>query len=121
MRAAGTLKGDMEERLRHDLAPVLLVARVVTARVYPADRRLDGVKKTSTISDAIGRANMPGYDAHFAVVKQTDGAVFDPVRTMHEARVGGLFTELVVFDAGQVLPIAIVEPSEKPAMGALMA
>jgi hypothetical protein len=63
----------------------------LTARVDPADRRLDGATKTNAISDAMGR----GYAA--------------------------LFTELVVSDAGQNLPRAIVEPHDAPLMDVLEA
>jgi hypothetical protein len=119
MKSKGQLLREDEEMMRHALAPVLLVCRVVTGRVYPADRRLEAAARTTTVSDMIGRANMPGYDAHFALVKHGVGAVFNPVSTMHDARDGDLFTELVVFDMGQVLPIAIIEPSIAPSRGTL--
>jgi hypothetical protein len=105
---------EAEERaLRHDLTPVLLIARVATGRVYPANRKLVAKRVTNTISDAVGRANVPGFDAHFALVKHAKGYDFEPVASVW----GGaqVLTELVAFDTAQVLPLAVVEPRDAPA------
>jgi hypothetical protein len=107
------------KRLMFDLSPVLLVAKVVAGRVFPAHKRLEARCATRTISDTVGRANVPGYDAHFALVKHTAGAVFDPVTSADDFDKGEVFTELVTFDVGQVLPIAILRPSVEPSLAAL--
>jgi hypothetical protein len=64
---------------------------------------------------------VPDYDAHFALVGPSLREVRVPVRATHEARVGGLFAELVVSDAEQNLPRAIIEPPGAPSMDALVA
>jgi hypothetical protein len=102
------------KRVKFELSPVLLVAKVVTGRVYPANRWLQARGVTRTSSDAVGRANVPGYDSHFSLVKQGGGDVFEPIQSLEEFDKGVVVTELVAFDAGQVLPVALVRPSVKP-------
>ncbi len=60
-------------KLRHDLSPVLLFVWVVTAHVYPADWLLGADSVTNSVSSTVGRANMPGFDAHFAIVQHGGG------------------------------------------------
>jgi hypothetical protein len=107
---------ESEKEFRYQRAPVLLVAKVVTGRVYPAHKRLEAAPVTSTISDVVGRAAKPGYDAHFTIVSKNSANpnVYDAITDEDAPRRGGVFSELVVFDSGQVLPIAIVEPSAVP-------
>jgi hypothetical protein len=105
-----------EKSLIFELSPVLIVAKVVTGHVYPANRRLQARGLTRTISDSIGRANIPGYDSHFSLVKHAGGCNFEPIVSLDDFERGEVFTEIVTFDVGQVLPLAILRPLVEPEM-----
>lgn len=71
------------------------------------------IEHPSSPESMLGRPCMPRYDAHVAVVKREPGkgkACFVPAppSSYEEEEASGVFSEIVLFDRGQILPLAVV-------------